>query len=563
MKILFSSLLRIGDLITHWRLIQQYRIDHPSVEVHLLVNDTSESFAKYLLQKREIAGYFIVPRDRWQTYLIEPGRPPMRTFFEFQELVATLAAVRFDKVYELSHSLFAARLLDALPIASKIGVRYENGRAAGLLNRWSELLNEDYSERASVAFHSLHVLAKSLDLVVPVLAEPRQSDDRFRDLILLQISTSDTKKQWSMPRWVDLTKRLRQEYPTLRIQILAAPGEAHALRKSLLQVSSNFSFAEVPVVEAGWSKLDEMFQETRLLISLDTSVLHFAAALRVPTLSFFIGSANPQKTAPYQNEALILSGRVSCSPCRHRDPCHQPQHLCAEALDLREIVTATRSLLDGQVAAQSGQWRVGQSQRRALIYKVTTQEESMEKVSSALAQMTWQIYLDGADQEVAAPVGSGAHTFLDEHASGLFAAGGLSWLKERLDASEADSLFLEEVQSRAVRAGSRLVVDDSSQADEFEKKTQDLKRSLNEYLARQSTGDRECRDFFFQLRSALSSHFLGFVKLRRVTQAADEARRLLFLEQKFVRTLINEITERGPGYVAGFGKTSHDRSATT
>ena len=54
-----------------------------------------------------------------------------------------------------------------------------------------------------------------------------------------------------------------------------------------------------------FQEMREQKENCRLLISGDTSVLHFAVLEEIPVHSIFLGPANPYKTPPRQKNALV------------------------------------------------------------------------------------------------------------------------------------------------------------------------------------------------------------------------------------------------------------------
>ena len=68
MKILAISLLRIGDLMMHVHILRAVRKMFPKCEIHLLVNELSESFAKEIEIVDQVN---VFPRQKLQKFLVE------------------------------------------------------------------------------------------------------------------------------------------------------------------------------------------------------------------------------------------------------------------------------------------------------------------------------------------------------------------------------------------------------------------------------------------------------------------------------------------------------------
>ncbi len=70
----------------------------------------------------------------------------------------------------------------------------------------------------------------------------------------------------------------------------------------------------------------QLLKKSSMLLTNDSGPMHIAAALQIPTVSFF-GPTDPLKTGPYGDIHKIFKSEVSCSPCFKRN-CPLPQQLC-------------------------------------------------------------------------------------------------------------------------------------------------------------------------------------------------------------------------------------------
>jgi ADP-heptose:LPS heptosyltransferase len=72
----------------------------------------------------------------------------------------------------------------------------------------------------------------------------------------------------------------------------------------------------------------EVLKRCSLLITNDSGPMHLAAALNLPTISFF-GPTDPDKTGPYGSNHKIFRTAVPCAPCFERQ-CPLPKQLCLD-----------------------------------------------------------------------------------------------------------------------------------------------------------------------------------------------------------------------------------------
>ncbi len=72
----------------------------------------------------------------------------------------------------------------------------------------------------------------------------------------------------------------------------------------------------------------QLLKKSCMLLTNDSGPMHIAAALQVPTVSFF-GPTDPLKTGPYGDIHKIFKSNVNCAPCFKRN-CPLPRQLCLD-----------------------------------------------------------------------------------------------------------------------------------------------------------------------------------------------------------------------------------------
>lgn len=83
-----------------------------------------------------------------------------------------------------------------------------------------------------------------------------------------------------------------------------------------------------------------------ILVSLDTSIKHIAAAARCKVLEIALGSSDVAFTGVYKSESLVLRAKLPCSPCPHSSKCQQESHLCGDAMDPKVVGACIGYLLN-------------------------------------------------------------------------------------------------------------------------------------------------------------------------------------------------------------------------
>ncbi|HZK77189.1 MAG TPA: glycosyltransferase family 9 protein, partial [Candidatus Kapabacteria bacterium] len=115
--------------------------------------------------------------------------------------------------------------------------------------------------------------------------ESRLRANHATDYVILNTDASQTYKEWGFANSLDFTERLAREHPETMIFWTSAPDRRAAAREALASRSiPRAELLETPSLV----ELIAALRNARAIITPDTSVVHFAAALGVPLLAFYL-----------------------------------------------------------------------------------------------------------------------------------------------------------------------------------------------------------------------------------------------------------------------------------
>lgn len=319
MKVLFLSLLRIGDFFMHLQLADAYRKKYPEAEIHFLVNDLISDEIKSLFPYYK---YYSFNRFELQKSINTFEAPLLYPVWELKSVVEELNAENYDLVVDLSYQKQATSFLNLIEAKDKIGVLdWEKGKFSSF--EVEKFLNT-FSDRKSNT-HYLDELKKILHLDLrPEKALNRSSSK----IISFQITTSDSKKNYDLSRWKKVIQSIKQALPEYQVQIFCTPKEYEVFKRH---------FAKEDLLQSGFRKIYEVLKESKLLVSLDTSTKHLAALTQTAVLELSIGSSHPFKTSSYGVENYILSAHQTCRPCEHSSKCPYLRNLCQDSIQEKRI----------------------------------------------------------------------------------------------------------------------------------------------------------------------------------------------------------------------------------
>jgi ADP-heptose:LPS heptosyltransferase len=164
-------------------------------------------------------------------------------------------------------------------------------------------------------------------------------------LINANASTLSLQRRWPKENYREIISML-SDNDTIKILLIGARSDFEYVA-SLCNAKSK---SENVINFAGKTtvlQLLSLLKRSQLLITNDSGPLHFAAALNIPTISFF-GPETPRLYGPLGAKHTILYKNIDCSPCIHAvntklTNCKYP--LCMDKIRADEVKKAINSLL--------------------------------------------------------------------------------------------------------------------------------------------------------------------------------------------------------------------------
>jgi ADP-heptose:LPS heptosyltransferase len=170
-------------------------------------------------------------------------------------------------------------------------------------------------------------------------------------LILLNPNASDLLplRKWPADRYVDLAKRLLEQFPDAALGLTGAPSEAEAIDKVAAQVGSARCFSL-----AGKTTLPQLlvlYSMSELLITNDSGPAHFASMTPITVITLF-GPETPALFRALTPRAIPIWMQLPCSPCvnaynNRQSPCRD--NICMKSITVDHVFTvACKAYLERQ-----------------------------------------------------------------------------------------------------------------------------------------------------------------------------------------------------------------------
>jgi len=357
MKILVVSLLRVGDVLMSAGVLRDLRAKHPEAQIDLLVNSQCASVAPLLASINNVIEF---DRHGLQRGLGEASAPFFESYEKLSGLLDRIEGENYDLAINLTQNRLSGWLMGLIEARERRGLVMDNDGRGVFGSNWFRYMNQQIDLESSEVFHYNDIFRYALGLESvhsqqPALQETErgraeadtclaQAGDR--KIVCVQALSSDIKKDWGLDRFAKMIAAFSARHPDVAIAILAAPFEKEKLRPLVSALSEQGvpAFMAVTSFEGAYSLL----KNSELLISLDTSLKHLAAAAGTKILEICVGSSDPYRTGADAHGAVIIRSKESCAPCVHSSPCHRDHHACAKRIPSEAVASIASEVFENR-----------------------------------------------------------------------------------------------------------------------------------------------------------------------------------------------------------------------
>jgi heptosyltransferase III len=300
MKILALQFRYLGDAVLMTPALRALREHFPDCELHVLVAEEAAPLLQHLPWLNRVWAF---PRKR--------GKAKLRQSWP---MIKALRRERYERSVDFGGSDRSALMSFLCGARERLGPL----QSGGFLGRnlcYTQTINRSRSLHESLA--NLHILSAwgisqpgSLD--AEIQADPALAGlaERLlpRPVILCHIATSQPKKEWPLIHWVEFYRRARASNHDVMFSTGALPREQSLLGDLKKMLPGAPTLPPLPDLAMFLAVL----QRALLFISGDTGPLHFAAGLKVPTISLFGPSSSSQWAPLGRRHHALQGGHCTC-----------------------------------------------------------------------------------------------------------------------------------------------------------------------------------------------------------------------------------------------------------
>ncbi len=542
MKILVVSLLRLGDFIQILPVVNGLRRQFPGGELDLLTFTPAQQLAPMITG---VSKWWTLNREDLQQGLGNIDIPLLTSFSVLQEQLDLVNAREYDLVINLTQTDFSAWICGYINTPSRAGLMRDVKGAAQFHSGWFQYLNDHAALSVPDIFHYSDIFYFGSGLKNGERDWSMTESVRGRreaaalgigagEQIVLQLLTSDEKKNWSTESWLQMLRQLQVFRPAAQFILLGAPSEeAH-----LEEVYHRAEARGLNVIEAILS-LEGAFSLLKtadVLISGDTSIKHLANCAGTPVIELSLGSSDYRRTGAYTADSLLLQPRIACTPCPHSSACSQSTHKCAEQLSPSAVSLSVHHYLNKdwaqlkQLAAELNQevnWLRTHITGSGFWLAINILEsQAMRLVDTLVERSAWKFFLNRDHLNSLAEYGSEGTRIKSEIEIHL-AAADMTDMRQHLS-------FLESRAENISEKASALI-------EGVKKRTPSIAEIRDFITAHQP--DAESLPWLEQLRSQVPRTVVEIGGLRRVHNHLERCRSQAQVKTKLIRCLKTQLTE--------------------
>jgi len=300
------------------------------------------------------------------------GSPYIYEILAIEDNKNAIQKIRFllglrKRKFDVSITVFPSNKIEFNLLAFLIGakIRITHAYSFGGLRTLAFLQN-----RRVLVLEGKHDVEQNLELLRPLGMNPDQLDKELQ----LSIGSSDEEyageflskndlrdediiigihpgsgeggqeaKRWNKEKFARLGDMLSERWKA-KILIFGGSNEVK-LKDSIFGLMRNRPI----LVDGTLMQTAAIIRSCHLFISNDSSLMHVAATVNVPTIAIF-GPTNPQRTAPWGEKHVVVSKNLSCSPClaypfgTTEATIRCSKRDCLGKIDVQDIMEIARSL---------------------------------------------------------------------------------------------------------------------------------------------------------------------------------------------------------------------------
>lgn len=330
-KILIANIANLGDVVIATTAIPALQRQFPNAELGFLV----ASWAKDVALARPSIRHVHTLDHCWR------GVSFLNYLRSARKARKEIRALNYDIALDL-HPYFP----NAIPLLHRCKIPFILGYSTG---GFSALLTHSYTwsdvEGYMGQMH-LNLLNRfGINTYgLPPIPSYLTNSQRLKNYAVVHMGTSRREKEWKIEKWIELIRQL-----PLPVLLTGKGAKEKAACEEVAQATGARNLADV----LSWDQFATTVQFAKLLITVDSSAVHLAAASQTPTVVIFSGVNSSKLWAPHS--CRVVMQQVPCAPCFNKSGC--PAMTCIREVSVPQVLHEISVVLNrfSQAGAYIGQ----------------------------------------------------------------------------------------------------------------------------------------------------------------------------------------------------------------
>ena len=187
-------------------------------------------------------------------------------------------------------------------------------------------------------FKLKHKIDDNLDVIKPIKPKSRtlelhtQIKPKYKNTIIIHATPQHESHKWDEVKFAQLADKLKG-----KIVFTGAEKDKSYNEKIISLMKSK------AINLAGKTSIQELFalvKDSKQVISVDTGIMHIAAAFNKPSIALF-GAGNPKIWRPYSSKAKVIFKKNKCVSCmKHKCQLKgKRRNECMDAIQVEDVLT--------------------------------------------------------------------------------------------------------------------------------------------------------------------------------------------------------------------------------
>jgi len=339
-SILLFKLRYIGDVLMTTPAIRLLRKSYPDAHITMVVNKGTEDVIRH---NPNIDRILTIDRDS-----VKKAPVYKRLYYNLQFL-RKLRGMRYDISIDFASGDRATFLSLLCGVPYRIGFTSREGWRRMLLNRTVDIPGSIHTVKRNLLVLEEALGLKTEDTDMELYTDKTDDEHIFqwlrkhnlenKKIVVINPGGRYWFKRWQTGKWAALTDLIQGELG-VPVVITGAGKELEDVRTIMSGIKTQaWSIAgQTTVLE-----LTALLKRAALYIGNDSGPMHIAAASGTPVIALH-GPTDPSVWGPWGKGHTVISGHVSCSPCKVTD-CAVEKGKCMEQISVEEVWQAVLSTL--------------------------------------------------------------------------------------------------------------------------------------------------------------------------------------------------------------------------